>query len=257
MNLGLSNRKVFITASSAGTGSAIAETFLQEGACVCINGRSADKLKTYYEELQRRYGMDKVLAICGDMSQKQDIEKARQYIIRQWKNVDILVGNLGTGKSISENRLAYEEWKHMLDYNLLGAVSLLDAFDRLLNNDVGSIVLISSLAAHDRIGAPPAYAAAKKGILALVKYMSDIYAERGIRINAISPGNIYYKGGRWEELMNLNHTSVQEYINRDVAMKRFGTTQEIANAAVFLASACSSFTTGSVLNVDGGQKRGY
>ena len=257
MDMQLENRKVFVTASSAGIGKAIAEVFLQEGALVCINGRNKQKLICLELGLQEQYGKERVLSVSGDMSEEAAIINACQYIQRQWGKIDILIGNLGTGKPVTEKKLDIVEWQHMMDKNLFSCVRLLENAETILQNDGGSIVLISSLGAYDRIEAPPAYAAAKKGILSLIKYMSVIYAQRGIRINGVAPGNVFYEGGRWEELLHRDKDSVRNYIEQEVPIKRFGKTKEIADAVVFLASERSSFTTGSILNVDGGQRRGY
>ena len=149
-----------------------------------------------------------------------------------------------------------EEWEKSFDINLFSTVKLVQAFDGLWNEERGgSIVMLSSLAAYNRISAPYAYAAAKQGISVFSKYLSDDYAKRNIRVNSVVPGNVFYKGGRWEELVKRDETGVKEYIENSVPLKRFASPDEIANAIVFLASDCASFITGTSLVVDGGQNR--
>lgn len=115
--------------------------------------------------------------------------------------------------------------------------------------------MLSSLAAYNRISAPYAYAAAKQAISVFSKYLSDDYAKKNIRVNSVVPGNVYYKGGRWEELVKQDEIGVKEYIENSVPLKRFATPDEIADAILFLASECASFITGTSLIVDGGQNR--
>lgn len=257
MELGLHGKKVFITASVNGIGKAVAVAFLREGAKVIINGRNENRLTHVLHELQAAYGEENVYAICGDMSDEETIRHAVDKIKDYVTNIDIVVGNLGTGKPISDDKFDIREWEYMLKMNLLSAVSLIQNSRSLFLENGGSIVVIASLAAHDRIGAPPAYAAAKAGIVSLVKYAAPILAKRQIRINAVSPGNVYFEGGRWEELVGQDEIGVGEYIKKEVPMKRFGQAEEIAETIVFLCSEKSSFTTGAIVQLDGGQGKGY
>ena len=121
----------------------------------------------------------------------------------------------------------------------------------------GSIILISSIAGLERIGAPYGYAAAKSALLSLTGNLSAELASYGIRVNCVVPGNVYFKDGRWDEVLNDQPEIKREYIDKEVPLKRFATPFEIAKSIVFLSSDCSSFTTGTVLVIDGGQTRRY
>lgn len=257
MDLGLDGKRVYITASTNGIGKETAVTFLREGATVIINGRDENRLMTTLNELRKGYGEEKVYAVCGDMSDEETIKCAVGKIKEYVSDIDIVVGNLGTGKPVSDDKFDLREWEYMLKMNLLSAVGLIQNTRDLFSGNGGSIVLTASLAAHDRIGAPPAYAAAKAGIISLVKYAAPILSEYKIRINAVSPGNIFFEGGRWEELSSQDSVGVNEYIEKEVPMKRFGTTGEIAEMIAYLSSVKSSFTTGAVIQIDGGQGKGY
>ena len=257
MELDLCDKNVFITASTSGIGKATAVAFLREGATVIINGRNEKKLMDVLTEFREKYGENKVYAICADMSEEKSIKEATDKVRKYVSHVDVVVGNLGTGKPVSEDKFDIKEWQYMLKMNILSAVGLIQNVRDLFSEMGGSIAIIASLAAHDRIGAPPAYAASKAGIVSLVKYAAPILSERNIRINAVSPGNIFFEGGRWEELMVQDLTGTKEYIEREVPMKRFGEAEEIAETLLFLCSGKSSFTTGAIVQVDGGQGRGY
>ncbi|MEG1876543.1 MAG: SDR family oxidoreductase [Lachnospiraceae bacterium] len=258
MNLEIQDKIVFITASTKGIGYATAKSFLAEGAKVIINGRNQERLIATHTHLSACYGQDNVFVVCGDMTKTCDIEQAKQQIISRFGKVDILIPNLGSGKPISENRLDMEEWARLIDINLYSAVKLIQIFlDILMEQQRSSIVLLSSLAACEKISAPYAYAAAKNAILTLTKYMAIDYAEQGIRVNAVVPGNIIYPTGRWEELLLADEVGTKSYIEQNVPMKRFGKPEEIADMIVFLASERASFMTGNTVVVDGGQKKGY
>lgn len=258
MQLELEGKKVFITASTDGIGKATALCFLEEGANVIINGRNKEKLEKRITELRNQFGIDRVDGIVGDMSKREDIQRAKNYIVDKLGLLDILIGNLGTGKPVCENKWNIEEWNYMLQMNLLSAINLVDGFKEcIVEQKASSMVFITSLAAFDKIGAPPAYAAAKSGVVSMIKYLSDEMAAKKIRVNGVSPGNIYYEGGRWEELEKLDPQGTEKYIEEKVPMKRFGKIEEVAMAIVFLASNKSSFTTGAILKIDGGQSRGY
>lgn len=257
MELDLCDKNVFITASTNGIGKAAAEAFLREGATVIINGHNEKRLMDVLTEFRKKYGEKKVYAICADMSEEIAIKEATGKIREYLSHIDVVVGNLGTGKPVLKDKFDVREWKYMLKMNLLSAVGLIQNVRDLFSEVGGSVVIIASLAAHDRIGAPPAYAASKAGIVSLVKYAAPILAEQNIRINAVSPGNIFFEGGRWEELMVQNSAGTKEYIEKEVPMKRFGKAEEIAETLLFLCSDKSSFTTGAIVQVDGGQGKGY
>lgn len=258
MKLGLNGKTALITASANGIGRETAKAFLQEGATVFINGRDEKRLLKVQEELTGEYGDARVYSVCGDAANEKVIRMIHDRIEEKCGKLDILVPNLGRGKPISENKLDMDEWQCMMEVNLFSAVKLINRFYDLLrlgNNP--SITMLSSIAALEKLNAPYAYAASKSSILALIKYLSDDYAKDNIRVNGVIPGNIYFEGGRWEELLDLDRTGTEEYIRNNVPLKRFGKPEEIANAIIFLASECSLFTTGSTLVVDGGQRRGW
>lgn len=256
MNLGLEKKRVFVTASSNGIGLQIARLFLQEGARVIINGRNLERLTEVKKQLQLEAKADAVDLFAGDMCSQEQMILCRNYIKEKWDGLDILIPNLGTGKALSKERLDLTEWKHMMDYNLFSTVNLIREFEQLLVKGSGAnIVMISSVVAYERASAPYAYAAAKGSILTLNSYLAGDYAKKDIRVNCVVPGNVFFCGGRWEELVKADKAGVEEYISKNVPMKRFAKPDEIANTVVFLASERSSFTTGAAVVVDGGQNR--
>lgn len=253
MDLGLEGKRALLTASTGGIGLATAEAFLREGASVVVNGRDKDRLAQVLHSLRQRYGEDRVDGLPGDMSQERDLERLCGEIGERYGRIHCLMANLGTGKPVADDKLDRNEWEHMIRMNLYSAVDLLRYGRKLFSKDGGSVVLMSSLAAVQRIAAPPAYAAAKAGVSSLVSYLAPSFAKENIRINGVAPGNIFFPGGRWEELLAADEEGVKSYIETDVPMKRFGTPEEIADFVVFLSSGRAGFITGAVVSVDGGQ----
>lgn len=258
MDLGLTGKKVLVTASSWGIGFATANSFLQEGADVLLNGRNKEKLLQSCEVLQQKHGTGRVHYFIGDMAQEDNIIQCRDYVEKVWGKLDILVPNLGSGKPVSDNRLDINEWKTHIDVNLLSVVKAIQVFlDLLPSGGNSSIILLSSITACERMGAPYAYAAAKNAVRTLCNYLAGGLADKAVRVNCVVPGNIFFPGGRWEELCNADKEGTENYINTAVPMKRFGKPEEIADAIVFLASERAGFITGAELVIDGGQKRSY
>ncbi len=256
MDLGLRDKNVMITASSQGIGFSTAESFLKEGANVLLNGRNEEKLKHSYKILCDKYGSGHVACFTGDITVADTISQCRSYIEDTWGRLDVLVPNLGSGIPICEDKLDIKEWETLINVNLLPAVKVIREFTEILSlSDNGSIILISSIVAYERMRAPYAYAAAKNAIRTLSKYLAGDLAERSVRVNCVVPGNIMFEGGRWEELYNNDKEGTEAYINREVPLKRFGRPEEIADAIVFLASERARFITGAELVIDGGQKR--
>lgn len=253
MNLSLENKRVFVSASTSGIGRSIAETFLKEGSRVMINGRDSAKLTLAGKQLNEKFP-DKVASIQGDISTEESCKIAASFAEDIWGGLDVLVANLGSGKPLTKDPLDVSEWNRVMEINLFGPVKLMRTFLPIMG-PVSSIVVISSIAGIEKSHAPVPYAAAKAALNIMVKDLSESLGAKGIRINAVAPGNIYFDGGRWDELMREDTKGVLEMINREVPMRRMGSPAEVASAVAFLASYSSSFTTGAVLVVDGGQTR--
>lgn len=120
----------------------------------------------------------------------------------------------------------------------------------------GAIICISSICGQEVVpGAPITYSAAKAALNAYVRCSARPLGKLGIRINAISPGNILFEGSVWDRKLNEDSKSVEDFLKRDVALAKLGVPQDVANLALWLASPVASFTTGGIFVTDGGQVR--
>lgn len=258
MDLGLEGRTAFVAGSSRGIGLAVARAFLAEGARVAISGRDGAALDRAHTDLAARFGGDRLLAVHGDMTDETAISAALDEAEARLGPLYTVVANVGNGSGPAGHRIGTEAWDAMLTTNLLGAVRLAGvALDRLVARRDGSLVLISSIAGLEAIGAPVPYAAAKSGLLAAMKSYARQTGGDSVRVNAVAPGNVLFPGGTWARKLADQPERVQRMLETEVALRRFGTPEEIADAVLFLASPRAAFITGSVLVADGGQTRGW
>lgn len=259
MDLNLKDKIALVSGSSRGIGKAIAETLLDEGCSVFISGRDENTLGLTYEELSKKTSNDKVYKLCTDLIITENIKEALSTILTKFvRPLDIVVANIGTGRSIPGWDVDDEEWLRMFNMNFFGAVRLCRESIRLMkDNGGGSIVCISSIAGCEAIPAPISYSTAKAALLSFVKNTANAVADYGIRINAVSPGNVLFEGGTWDRKLKENKDEVMNYINTVVPMKGFASPYDIAYMVAFLASEKAKFITGSNFVVDGGQVKKF
>jgi 3-oxoacyl-[acyl-carrier protein] reductase len=256
MNLGLYDKKILITGASRGIGLAIAEGFLQEGSKTCLISRGSSALFENETKLQGTYGMENVFAYKCDCTNTKSLNGLKDKVENKWNGLDAVVVNVGDGKSVSDALPSDEQWLKIWNSNFESALQTARVFLPILKKSKGSLLFISSVTGLEAFGAPTDYSTAKSAIIALSKNMARKLGHEGVRVNVIAPGNVYFKGGSWDEKIQQDKRRVDEIIKSTVPMNRFATPQEIADSAVFLCSGRASFITGATLVVDGGQTVG-
>jgi 3-oxoacyl-[acyl-carrier protein] reductase len=248
MELELNGKVALVTGSSRGIGRAIAETLHAEGCKVVINGRSREDLASAAETLP-----GSVIA-QGDISQPQEAKRVVDEALASFGGIDILICNVGSGRSVPPGEENYEEWQRVFAVNLWSATNIVEATRNSLAVSKGSIVCISSICGKEVVpGAPITYSVAKAALNAYVHGIALPLGKQGVRINAVAPGNIIFDGSVWSRKLAENAGAVKTMLERDVALGKLGAPRDVAELVAYLVSPRAGFATGGVWTLDGGQ----
>ena len=237
---GLHGKVALVTGSGRGIGRAIVETFAREGATVIATGRggkhdfdAAPGGSVEYHQLE--------------VAEPESWDRVVTEVIDRHGHIDVLVNNAGIIAYEALDELALEDWIRVIAVNQTGVfLGMRAVIPPMLANGAGSIVNISSIWGNAAVAGAHAYHATKGAVRNMSKNAAITYAERGIRVNSLHPGFIA------TPLTDAQDSAVNEWVIGQTPMRRAGRPEEIAAAAVFLASDASSFVTGSELVVDGG-----
>lgn len=248
MHLDLAGKATLVTGSSRGIGLAIAEALHSEGCRVAINSRNPEELANVAARLPG------AIAVAGDVTESAQAQFVVSEVLKSFGKLDILVCNVGSGQSVPPGEETPEEWQHVFGLNLWSVTNTVAAARDALSNSKGTIVCISSICGLEVIsGAPITYSAAKAALHAYVRGISRPLGKQGVRINAIAPGNILFESSVWSRKLRENRAAVQAMLERDVALSRLGTPQDVASLVIYLASARAGFASGGIWTLDGGQ----
>ncbi|MAE67909.1 MAG: 2-deoxy-D-gluconate 3-dehydrogenase [Phycisphaeraceae bacterium] len=249
----LTNRVALVTGGRSGIGRAIAAALAAHGARVLIGARSADEVEQASRELnQEAEGDDVNLKVAGiglDVTRDASVERAVRKAIDVFGSLDILVNSAGIMLRTPTFDLTPEQFNELHDVHVTGTLRCAQAAGHLFREQhSGTIINIASLSAFVDLVEVTAYAAAKNAVLGLTRSLANEWAKHGIRTNAIAPGFIPTDLNR----RLIENTDRGRRIIEGTPMGRFGTGEEIAGAAVYLASPSASFVNGHTLVVDGG-----
>jgi NAD(P)-dependent dehydrogenase (short-subunit alcohol dehydrogenase family) len=245
----LTDKVAIITGASSGIGAAAARLFAREGAAVVVTARREAELSTLVAAIEAEGG--RAVAVPGDIRDEALAERLVRTAVERFGGLDIALNNAGAiGANEPTPEIALDRWQTTLDINLtaafLGAKHQIPA---LLARGGGSLIFTSTFVGH-AIGMPgmAAYAAAKAGLVGLSRVIAAEFGARGVRSNCLLPGGTDTEAGR-----EFAHTpEIIAFVEGMHALKRMASPEEIARAALFLASDASSFVTGTAMLVDGG-----
>jgi 3-oxoacyl-[acyl-carrier protein] reductase len=245
VDLELRGKKAIVTGASRGIGRAIAETLAEEGCDLAICARGREGVEEAKGSLAK-----KGVRATGAALDVADLPALRAWVdaaARELGGLDIFVANVSAlGMGMDD-----ESWRKSLDIDVMSTVAGIEAaIPHLERSSAGAIVIIGTVGAVEIAGPMRPYAAVKAALIPYVKALGRNLAAKGIRANMVSPGNVYFKGGVWHRAEERNPAYFKEMLARNPT-GRMGTPQEVANAAVFLASPRASFITGTNLIVDG------
>lgn len=235
-----------VTGGSRGIGRAVAVRLAKDGMNLVINYRGNSAAAEETERLCRELGAE-VLLVQGDVSRAEDCEKLAAHAKEAFGRVDVLVNNAGITRDGLLARMTEEDFRAVLDVNLVGPWNMMKAVNRIMMKQrYGRIVNLSSVTGLMGNMGQTNYAAAKAGILGMTKSYAREVVSRGITVNAVAPGFID------TDMTEAMPEGAKDKIITGIPMGRTGKPQDVAEAVAFLASEQAGYITGEVLRVDGG-----
>jgi 3-oxoacyl-[acyl-carrier protein] reductase len=249
MDLGLAGKRAIVTGGSKGIGRAIADTFADEGCHVAICARGEGGVASAVEALRAK-GV-KAFGRALDVTDRDALLGWVEASASELGGIDIAVANVS---ALDMNRTE-EAWRAEFEVDMLHTVRTVEAaLPHVERSDAGSIVVISSVSGLEYDFTSPAYGTFKAALVHYASRMASELAPKRIRVNTVSPGNTYFEGGIWQHIERNMPELFKDALAKN-PWGRMATAQEVANAAVFLASPAASFVTGVNVVVDGALTR--
>jgi NAD(P)-dependent dehydrogenase (short-subunit alcohol dehydrogenase family) len=261
MDLLLKEKLALVSGSTAGIGLAIAEGLAREGATVIVNGRSKPRVANAIETIRQKYPGSKLEGFAGDLSTAEGFELLKS----GYPDLDILVNNLGIFNPQPFEEISDQEWRKFFEVNVLSGVRLSRYYlPRMKNKNWGRIVFISSESAIQIPLEMIHYGCTKTAQLAISRGLAESTVGTGVTVNAVLPGPTASEGVSdfVAKLAEETKQSAAEFekvffekVRPTSLLKRFATTEEVANMVVYICSPLASATNGASLRVDGGVVR--
>jgi len=247
----LAGRIALVTGAGSGIGRAIVKLFAAEGALVYVTDVDGEAAQAVAGEISAAGGA--AVAVTADVSRGQDVTAMFRAVETAHARLDVLVNNAGLNVRSDFRHLSDADWVKIREVNLDGVVRVArDGFALLQASKRGSLINVASIMAHRGLRQLTAYSATKGAITALTRGLAVEYASSNIRVNALCPGFVETP----LTARALKNPGIQKALIDSTPLRRFGSPEEIAKAALFLAGDEASYVTGAELAVDGGMSAG-
>lgn len=261
MDLHLAGKSALVTGSTAGIGFAIAQGLAREGAQVLVNGRTQERVDVAVATIKKKFPDAGVEGFAGDLGKADTADE----LVKRYPEVQILVNNLSIFEAKEFTAITDEDWRRFFEVNILSGVRLSRSYlPRMLKSDWGRIVFISSESALQIPAEMIHYGMTKTAQLAIARGLAELTTGTGVTVNSVLPGPTASEGVTdfVTSLAKQQNQSVEafeqqffEKVRPTSLLKRFESTEEIANMVVYVCSPLASGTNGSALRVDGGVVR--
>ena len=246
MDLGLAGKKAIVTGATKGIARGVVELLIAEGADVAFCARTADEVAAAVEALKR--GQARVF---GEAVNVRDGEAYKAWLGRAVEALggcDIFIPAVSGGAGMDSEK----NWVRNFEIDMMHTVRGCDALmPHLEKSGTGSVVIVGSTNAVETFAAPMAYNAIKAGLITYAKQLSQSAGKKSVRVNAVSPGPIYFEGGAWEMIQG-SQPKFYDWAIKQIPAGKMGTVEEIARIIVFIASPAASLVTGANVIADNG-----
>jgi 3-oxoacyl-[acyl-carrier protein] reductase len=241
------NKTVFVTGGSQGIGAAVVEKFAKEGynATFSYFGEAAkEEADKFAADLTAKYGVESK-AYPLSIGENESVVECVKALHADYPQIDCLVNNAGITKDMLSLRMKEEDFRQVLDINLVGSFNMTQAIIRKMSRHGGSIVNVSSIIGVIGNAGQVNYAASKAGLIGVTKSYAKEYGRKNVRVNAVAPGFIN------TAMTDKLAPELKEEMIKHVSLNRMGEAEEVAKAIYFLGSEEASYITGQVLLIDG------
>ena len=250
MDLGLKGKKAIVTGATKGIGRAIVEQLVSEGAEVAFCARSSEEVEDAERALRARGA-----TVHGAAVNVRDADAYKAWLeqaVAALGGCDVFIPNVSAGGGMDSEKNWWKNFEIDVLHTVRGCETLMP---HLKKSGQGSVVIISSTNAIETFAAPMAYNAMKAALITYAKQLSQFVGRDNVRVNAVSPGPIYFEGGAWEMIKGTNQKFYDATV-RAIPCGRMGTPEEIARVVTFIASPAASLVTGANVVADNGFTKG-
>ena len=246
--MNLENKVAIITGSTRGIGNSIARLFLENNAKVVICGSTEENALKAVNKMKEELNLtdDNIMGIGLNMKDTSTIKESVDKVITKWNKIDILVNNAGITSNVSLLDSTDEDFMEMFQINFFGVVSLTREVVKHMKENGGSIINTSSMVANYGARNQSAYASSKFTINGLTKSLAKELGMYNIRVNAVAPGVVA------TDMMSIVTEEMKQGLLRMTPLNKMAEPTDLAGAYLYLASDLSKFTTGTIIQVDGG-----